>query len=133
MKKKTTVKSVDAENLEKITSVIHGMFNHVDDEMDRMELKKFVRDDNLPRFSMLNEDDNIGVEQVLVIGGYLAMNKLHNELHNITNAGLEDKLQAVFNGEIELEAIAPENMPDEILEALGGMIDVIRDIKKGKK
>ncbi len=113
--------------------LVHSLWDSVDDEVERLELKAFIDDDNMPRMKELNEDDNIGVEEVIILGGYLVLNKLHNELHKDDRDMIEKNLAKVFEGEVGFREVMPDDMPEEVIEALSKMVDSIKSKKKGKK
>lgn len=110
--------------------LIHDTWSDCDDEMDRCELKGFVTPDNQPDLVKLNSDDRIGVSEVLLIGGYLALNKLHGMSHRSQLQEIEEQLEKVFDGKVKVQAIIPENMPPEIREVVEGLIKVVQESRK---
>ena len=112
---------------------VHDMWDSLDDEMEKRELKVFIDDENQPKLKMLNEDDNIGVTEVLLVGSYLVLSHLHHELHEAELKEVTKNVDDMFKGKVSLREIAPENMPEELLELLEKLIDIPTKKPRGKK
>lgn len=120
---------LDDEGLKQFAENFHEFWDSSDDEIDRRELRHFIDDENQPKIRELNDSD-VSVEDVLVIGSYLALNKLHNDFHQSEADNIKGKIEAMFNGKVELRQIAPGNMPEEVLQALEQIVELGRDMKK---
>ena len=102
-----------------VEKVIDNLWKAGRDEMERRELTGYLYPDNSPRIAELNEDDRVGVEDVLVIGSFMAMNRVYAELHD---------------DEPAVSIITPEDMPAELKELMDEVIKVVKKHqKKGKK
>ncbi len=129
MKKDT--KGSKASKRTEFEKLVHELWDEADDQMDNKELKQFVTDDNQPHMERLNRSgDDIGIEEVIAIGAYLVLNHLHAELHKHEVSDMEINVKAILKGEKTLREIAPESMPDDIVDALER---ILKATKKGKK
>jgi hypothetical protein len=66
---------------EKIDDLIHEELEAVNDVIEDKELDVYIKKTNEPNIKLMDESDDIGVGEVLVIGAALALRKLHSELH----------------------------------------------------
>lgn len=118
---------------DKIAKLVHEMWESCDDSMESHELKHFVDENNAPDIKALNENDGIGVEEVLTIGSYLALSKLHHELHVAEGENIARQLKRVLRGDAEVEVIMPDDMPKEIQDIVKDIVNVIKKNRKGRK
>ena len=127
--KKTSTHTHDNDHLEQFAKNFHEFWDVTDDEIDKRELRHFVDDENQPKLRELNDSD-VSVEDVLVIGAFIALEKLHNDFHETEAVDIKQKIEDMFNGKVELRQIAPKDMPEEVLDALEGIVNLGRDLKK---
>lgn len=115
---------------------LHDLWDSCDDEMERLELKHFVGSDNMPDIRALNgSGDSIGVDEVLIIGGYMALNKVHQLVHQSETSSMTDKVEDLFDGKVSVREIISADMPDEVVEVLEDLVDIVKKNRKrgGKK
>lgn len=132
MKKNTKTTVVKGTmNLDKeLRKRIHALLNSADDEMDRVELKGFITEDNMPRLEELNDSETVTVADVLLIGGYLALEKVHNIMHELDAERVSKQVDDMFAGKVEIEAILPDDMPKEVADLLKSIVDITKKSRK---
>lgn len=126
MKKKNESK----DSYSKLVKELHTFYNKSVDEMERLELHGFVNDDNSPNLEAMEEDDRIGVHEVMVIGTHIGMAKVHEVVHEDELASMEILVGKMLKGELEVRDVAPDGVPEDIIEALEALVKLN---KKGKK
>lgn len=130
MKKETSSKTVKKENMAKVIEHLLDMWGACNDEMDKHELKSYVNSDNSPNMKRLNDSDEIGVDEVLLIGGYLALNRLHHIAHKRTHKELERQIEGMLGGDVTVRAVVSEDMPEELKELIENLVETVKKRKK---
>lgn len=123
-------KNETTDRYELISEKIHDLYNKSVDEMERRELDNFVSDDNSPDIEALDKDKRIDVDDVLVVGIHLGVSRIHHLLHEDELEGMEIRVGKMLKGELEVRDVAPDGVPEDIIEALEALVKLN---KKGKK
>ena len=134
MRKNTIDSSKTTDPDKKLRQELHDLWDSCDDEMEKKELKHFIDDENQPKMHLLEEDnDSIGVEEVILIGAYMTLNHIHQLVHERYAADVAKKVDGVLKGEIEFRTITPANMPPELVDLLDGLVTKSRKANAKKR
>lgn len=112
-----------------LNDFIHDQFGKVDDEVEKRELAHYIGTENDPDFDKLDENaDNLTIEEVMLLGSYLAVARIHHELHEVM-----DKHVGGGTGLPQVAFGTLENMPPELKAALRSLLDDEDSNKRNKK
>lgn len=131
--KRTIKKSNDAEKREAYSKLLHELLADAEDYVERHELDSYINKDNSPKDEALEEDPNVSVIDVLMIGSILTLRKLHHELHAYDAQDIESALKQIG---ITSTVIKSVDLPDDVVDTLMKALNVDDNTKpkpKGKK
>lgn len=112
------------DNDKNLRKLIHSMVNDAEDYVEKHELDSFLdKRTNDPDVSRMEADPDLEVGDVLMIGGFLALSKLHHEMH-------KQDAEDVVEGNVDIRVVMPDDVPPEVMEALD---QFVKKMKKGKK
>lgn len=119
----TEAKPTKASDEVKLVSTVMSMWRDTKEEVDRLELESYLDQENRPNMKALNESQDIGVAEVLVLGGYMVLNKLRDELQ--PDKSLQDELNELFDGRVQI-ASTDKELPKEAKDIINALAEVLK-------
>lgn len=116
---KKSVKKTEQNDMSKdIIVEICDLGNSCDKYMNAKGLKKYVDRHNQPKIQMLEEDEDVTVDDVITIGGYLVLEKIYNIIKERTDNQLKQEAERLLESRVEILAADINELPDELKDLL---------------
>lgn len=109
---------------------IHGLWRGASEQVDKDNLRRFIDDEGKAKIHAMENDDDITVEEVLLIGAYSMLEFIHGILHG---EQAEQMINVVMDGSKSLGEALHEMGVDLPEDMVAEMDTVIKTIAKQRK